>query len=107
MVTVADREEKGSDVNVAAHLLIDALDHNIDAAIVVSNDSDLKFAVSEARKRIALGVVNPHRRQTAADLMSRPEGCLEGQWEYQLVATDLTAHQLPDPCEDVPKPEGW
>ena len=49
MVTVGDREEKGSDVNVAAHLLIDALEGNIDAAIVVSNDSDLEFAVREAR----------------------------------------------------------
>jgi hypothetical protein len=41
MVQHAHREEKGSDVNVATHLLLDALRSDIDAAIVISNDSDL------------------------------------------------------------------
>lgn len=107
MATVADREEKGSDVNVAAHLLIDTLEENIDAAIVVSNDSDLAFAVSEARRRIPVGVVNPNRKPTAAKLKSRPAAAPADQWEYQLVAADLTPHQLPDPCEGVAKPANW
>lgn len=108
MVSVADREEKGSDVNLAAHLLIDTLSERINAAVVVSNDSDLAFAVSEARSRIPVGIVNPNRRPTAANLTSRPEGCVvEKQWEYQLVATDWTEHQLPDPCEGVAKPDTW
>jgi hypothetical protein len=107
MVTVADREEKGSDVNVAAHLLIDTLSENIDAAIVVSNDSDLAFAVNEARKRIPVGIVNPNRKPTAGKLKSRPTGGSPAQWEYQLVAADFTSHQLPDPCAGVPKPPNW
>ncbi|MGD8166690.1 hypothetical protein ACEXOS_005665 [Herbiconiux sp. P16] len=41
MVPIARREEKGSDVNVASHLLIDVLEKRVDAAVVVSNDSDL------------------------------------------------------------------
>jgi NYN domain len=108
MVSVADREEKGSDVNVASHLLIDTLTERIDAAVVVSNDSDLAFAVSEARKRIAVGVVNPQRKPTAGKLKSRPPECdAQAQWEYQLVAADWTGHQLPDPCEGVDKPPSW
>jgi hypothetical protein len=107
MVTVGDREEKGSDVNVAAHLLIDTLEGNIDAAIVVSNDSDLAFAVAEARKRVPVGVVNPNRKPTAAKLKSRPVGGPAGSWEYQLVAVDLTTYQLPDPCNGVAKPATW
>jgi uncharacterized LabA/DUF88 family protein len=106
-VTVADREEKGSDVNVASHLLIDTLSDEIDAAVVVSNDSDLAFAVSEARKRISVGIVNPNRNPTAAKLKSRPATGPGDHWEYQMVAVDLTAHQLPDPCHDVNKPPGW
>jgi NYN domain len=43
MVSVARREEKGSDVNVASHLLLDLLHQRIDAAVVISNDSDLAF----------------------------------------------------------------
>jgi hypothetical protein len=41
IVSYAFREEKGSDVNVASHLLLDTLEARVDAAIVISNDSDL------------------------------------------------------------------
>jgi hypothetical protein len=41
MVSHVHREEKGSDVNVGAHLLLDILQGDVEAAIVVSNDSDL------------------------------------------------------------------
>lgn len=39
MATVRKREEKGSDVNVASHLLFDVLTDAVDGAVVVSNDS--------------------------------------------------------------------
>ena len=55
MISYANREEKGSDVNVAAHLLVDVLTGVVDAAVVVSNDSDLEFPVSYARTRVAAG----------------------------------------------------
>ncbi|KAA1249828.1 NYN domain-containing protein [Mycobacterium simiae] len=41
MVTVRNREEKGSDANVATHLLADIFRGDVEAAIVISNDSDL------------------------------------------------------------------
>ena len=107
MVSVSDREEKGSDVNVAAHLLIEALEGRIDAAIVVSNDSDLSFAVKEARRRVPVGVVNPNRKPTAAKLKKHPTDGPGGHWEYQLVASDWTAHQLSDPCAGITKPPTW
>src|SRR2546426_5052091 len=37
MVSYAHREEKGSDVNVASHLLVDVLKGDVDAAVVISN----------------------------------------------------------------------
>jgi hypothetical protein len=40
-VEVLKTEEKGSDVNLATYLLIDAFRHDSDIAVVVSNDSDL------------------------------------------------------------------
>jgi len=55
MISYANREEKGSDVNVAAHLLVDVLTGVVDAAVVVSNDSDLEFPVFYARTRVAAG----------------------------------------------------
>ena len=41
MVDVIKTEEKGSDVNLAAHLLRDGFTGDFDVAVVVSNDSDL------------------------------------------------------------------
>lgn len=35
--------KKGSDADVAAHPLVDVLTGVVDAAVVVSNDSDLEF----------------------------------------------------------------
>jgi len=108
-VSVADREEKGSDVNVATHLLLDVLadPRPVDAAVVISNDSDLKVPVAEARKRIPVGIVNPGRGYTAGLLCHDPAECVPDQWERQLTFADLTAHQLPDPVGAYSKPPGW
>jgi hypothetical protein len=40
-VTVWKNEEKGSDVNLAVHLLDDSWRSGFDCAVIVSNDSDL------------------------------------------------------------------
>jgi hypothetical protein len=46
IVSYANREEKGSDVNVAAHLLLDVLGDAVDGALVIFDDSDLRFPSS-------------------------------------------------------------
>ncbi len=60
---VIKTEEKGSDVNLATHLLHDAHLGRFDTAVVVSNDSDLlepiKIVRQELKKRV--GILNPHR----------------------------------------------
>ncbi len=49
-------EEKGSDVNLAAHLLNDAWNNSFDVAAVISNDTDLetpiRMVVNERRKPV-------------------------------------------------------
>lgn len=71
-MSVARREEKGSDVNVASHLLLDLLHQRIDAAVVVSNDSDLAFPVAQARNLVPLGLINPTRGYPAGALNDQP-----------------------------------
>jgi len=80
MASVARREEKGSDVNVASHLLIDVLDREIDAALVISNDSDLAFPIQEMRLRVPLGLVNPTRGQTGGKLKGKPTDGVGKHW---------------------------
>jgi hypothetical protein len=40
-VEVISIEEKGTDVNLGAHLVADALTHDCEMAVVISNDADL------------------------------------------------------------------
>ena len=72
MVSYANREEKGSDVNVASHLLLDVLGGVVDGALVISNDSDLGFPVEQARQHVPVGVVNPSRNYLLSESGSPP-----------------------------------
>lgn len=107
IVSVARREEKGSDVNVASHLLIDTLSKNIDAAVVISNDSDLKLRVRLAREHLPVGTVNPSSSYLAGKLRGSPADGVGNHWWYQLSDTDVRACQLPDRIGKLTKPTGW
>ena len=63
-VHVLKSEEKGSDVNLASHLLIDCYLSDCDVAVILSNDSDLVFPIEHVKQRLGkiIGIVNPHRR---------------------------------------------
>lgn len=107
MVSVATREEKGSDVNLASHLLVDIYEGVVDAALVLSNDSDLRYPIQEARKKVPVGTVNPTKSQLAGDLRGNPHDGVGRHWWYQLTCSDLQSHQLPDPAGGVNKPTSW
>ena len=107
MVSVAQREEKGSDVNVASHLLVDVLAGGFQAAVVISNDSDLRWPVQEARRRVPVGVVNPGSGYTAGHLSDIPGAGVGRHWWRTLSAADFTGHQLPDPVGRNRRPAGW
>lgn len=100
------REEKGSDVNVATHLLTDLFDGVVDAIVVVSNDSDLKLPIAVARERVPVGIITPGGR-LAGDLMFRPTDGVGSHWQAQLDAAAFTGHQLPAQIGPVAKPPGW
>lgn len=107
MASVAVREEKGSDVNVATRMLIDILTGKVDAALVISNDSDLALPVSEARKLVPVGMVNPSNNYPAGALNGNPAEGVGRHWWRQLQPADFTAHQLPSPVGRYRAPAGW
>jgi hypothetical protein len=108
MASVARREEKGSDVNVASHLLIDVLTGAVDAAVVVSNDSDLAYPLSFARTRVPVGTLNPTKGFLAGQLAGMPGDGVGNHWWYGLKAADLCAHQLPNAvAPHIVKPAPW
>ena len=107
MVSYSHYEEKGSDVNVATHLLLDVLDGHVDAVIVISNDSDLKLPIRSARQRVPVGIVNPSSGHLAGDLRGEHHDGVGGHWWYQLSAADFRACQLPTTVGSSHRPAGW
>lgn len=104
--SVIRTEEKGSDVNLASHLILDGCDGLYELALVISNDSDLKDAVAEVSKRFApVWVFNPNVRFSNA---------LKGAATRYLPipGATLAAAQLPDPVvlstgRQISKPGTW
>jgi uncharacterized LabA/DUF88 family protein len=72
---VIKTEEKGSDVNLAVHLLNDGWLDAYDCAVVVSNDSDIAEAMRLVRhhhgKRI--GLITPRKRKSS----NQRSGCTQ------------------------------
>lgn len=65
---VIKTEEKGSDVNLATHLLNDAHMGRFEVAVVISNDSDLLEPIKIVRQQLGkkVGILNPHRNPSRA-----------------------------------------
>lgn len=64
-------EEKGSDVNLAAHLLRDTYEHGLRSALVVTGDSDLALPISFARDSgvyVRVLIPNPKQRYNELQL---------------------------------------
>jgi NYN domain len=67
-VEVIKTEEKGSDVNLATQLLVDACAGTFDCAVIISRDSDLKSPIQMVMQRYdkIVGVLNPQKVLCAA-----------------------------------------
>lgn len=101
------REEKGSDVNVAAHLLLDVLGAKVDAAIVISNDSDLEMPLRISRQRVPVGVVNPGPKPLAGKLKGRIEEGVGDHWWARVDRAGYESCQLPERIGKLTRPIGW
>ncbi|MBA4162426.1 MAG: hypothetical protein C0515_10205 [Novosphingobium sp.] len=71
-VRVIKTEEKGSDVNLATHLLMDAFDNLFDVAVIISNDSDLAEPMRLVKQRFGKTVGLLCHRSTKVSGKLRP-----------------------------------
>ena len=107
LVSVTTFEEKGSDVNVASSLLIDVLSGRVDAAMVLSNDSDLHFPLAHARMHVPVAAISPSTKATATDLRGACDAGAGRHWWWRLRPDGYFDHQFPNPVGKFTKPEGW
>ncbi len=66
LLKVRRMKEKGSDVNLATHLLIDAYENNCEVQFVMTADSDLVVPISYIKNSLArsIGVILPTERDS-------------------------------------------
>ncbi|MDT8376424.1 MAG: NYN domain-containing protein [Mariprofundaceae bacterium] len=103
---VIKTEEKGSDVNLATHLVHDAHLDRFDTAVVISNDSDLLEPIRLVREDLGkrVGILNPQQR---------PSRVLHANTDFfkQIRAGVLKASQFPALLSDqhgqIHKPIDW
>lgn len=106
-IEIFKTEEKGSDVNLALHLLNDAWSNVFDCAIIVSNDSDLATAlefVKEQHKK-TIGLVTPGAplRKTSRQLLKYADFIKPiRKWALE---KSLLPNKLPN--SEIKKPIGW
>lgn len=105
-VDIIKTEEKGSDVNLAAHLLHDAHLNRFDIAVVISNDSDLlepiKLVRTELDKKV--GILNPHKKPSRAIV---PHIDFIKQIRSGVLAECQFPDIFNDPQGTIRKPAGW
>jgi len=96
-------EEKGSDVNLAVHLLNDAWHDKYECAIVISNDSDLVEGINLAKARGKIVGIITTKNKATAKLMSVASFHLRLDKDY------LKNCLLPDtiPGTTIRKPDEW
>ena len=105
-VEVLKTEEKGSDVNLATHLLHDAYLKHFECAVVVSGDSDLFAPIDIVIGELCLpvGVINPQKK---------PCRVLERRATFykQVRPSTIRRSQFPNTMIDssgtFSKPPGW
>lgn len=108
LVQVYKTEEKGSDVNLAVHMLNDACQNRYDCAVLVSNDSDmaesLRLIKSEYSKKIGLVTPgSPKERRTSRELAKHAD------FIKRIRNGVLKISQLPNTIPDtvLHKPSNW
>ena len=105
-VDVIKTEEKGSDVNLATHLLNDAYQGEYNIAVVVSNDSDLLAPIQIVKGLLGktVGILNPQKRPSRQLLE-------EASFFKTIRPNTLAKAQFPITLRDVHgefhKPAGW
>lgn len=125
---VLKMEEKGSDVNIATYMLVDAFRGDCDQLVVVTNDSDLAEPIRIINRElmISVGVFNPHTKDTAArrsNRTGRPEKAFpsvvlrkSARFYREITSEGPLSHmalsQFPEELIDgaghkIKKPAGW
>jgi uncharacterized LabA/DUF88 family protein len=106
-VHVIKTEEKGSDVNIAAHLINDGYKGLYEVAVLITNDSDLVEPIKIVRNelKLAVGVLNPHHGTPSHEL--RKFASFVKPIRQGVLAVSQFPNELTDATGTFHKPPRW
>lgn len=105
-VWVEKTEEKGSDVNLASHLVRDAFRKQFEVAVLITNDSDLAEPVRIVAQELHMpvGILNPHQHHSKE--LQRYATFVKRVRQGHLLASQFPS-TLKDAKGSFTKPAGW
>lgn len=105
-VRVVKTEEKGSDVNIASHMLRDGFRCTYEAAVLVTNDSDLIEPIRIVREELGMlvGILNPHKR---ASVLLRRHASFMKPIRSGVLAVSQFPTEIHDQQGVIRKPARW
>lgn len=108
LVDVVKTEEKGTDVNLAVQMAVDAIRNEFDYAMLFSNDSDMAYAVQiavqDSKKKVGLYIA---RNAKSFKVLRK-----NISYVHTIAPKLLAAHQFPDEIKvsekrTIKKPKDW
>jgi uncharacterized LabA/DUF88 family protein len=105
-VEIMRMEEKGSDVNLAVHLLNDAFKNDYDVAVIISNDSDLAEAIKIVKKELKKTVLILNPQKKSSRILSNVSDYIKRIRKNVLVRSQFPDY-LTDENGDFHKPNNW
>jgi uncharacterized LabA/DUF88 family protein len=108
LVDVIQTEEKGTDVNLAVQMAVDAVRNEFDYAMLFSNDSDMAYAVQiasrECKKKVGLYIA---RKAVSYKVLRKNVSYIKS-----ITPKILASHQFPDEIKTeneriIKKPKEW
>jgi hypothetical protein len=108
-VEVIKTEEKGSDVNLATALLVDAFQNDAQCFVVISNDSDLTEPIRVVRHELgfSVGIINPQAPAKRSRQLLTCKPTFFKQIRPAAIAASQFPVQLHDATGAITKPAGW
>ena len=108
MLEVFKTEEKGTDVNLAVQMAVDAVRNEFDYAMLFSNDSDMAYSVQIAAKECNKKVGLYISTKAVSFKVLQENVC----YIRRITQSFLAAHQLPDKITTssgrvITKPKDW
>ena len=103
---VIKTEEKGSDVNIATHSLLDGFRNDYELAVVVSNDLDLLMSIQVVTQEFGkpVGLLNPQKHTSVALL---PHVQFVKKIRGSVLKNSLFPNVMSDKDGQFSKPADW